>query len=228
MEPIRLQKYLSENGIASRRKAEEFITSGQVSINGRRAKLGDKVNPETDKVTVYGKTVQTAETKIYLALNKPKEYVVSKSDPQHRRTIFKLLPKELQTKVWNVGRLDYHTEGLLILTNDGELTQQLAHPSFEHEKEYEVTVNLPPNDGQLQQLREGVDIATGTTYPAKVKAKSNIILITIHEGKKRQVRRMIEAVGLKVKNLKRTRINKLKLPDIPAGQFVVVKKSDIV
>ena len=228
MEPIRLQKYLSENGIASRRKAEEFIISGQVSINGRRAKLGDKVNPETDKVTVYGKTVQPTETKIYLALNKPKEYVVSKSDPQHRRTIFKLLPKELQTKVWNVGRLDYHTEGLLILTNDGELTQQLAHPSFEHEKEYEVTVNIVPTDSQLQQLREGVDIATGTTYPAKVKAKSTSILITIHEGKKRQVRRMIEAVGLKVKNLKRTRINKLKLPDIPAGQFVVVKKSDII
>lgn len=228
MEPIRLQKYLSENGIASRRKAEEFISSGQVSINGRRAKLGDKVDPETDKVTVYGKTVQLAEAKIYLALNKPKEYVVSKSDPQHRRTVFKLLPKELQNKVWNVGRLDYHTEGLLILTNDGELTQQLAHPSFEHEKEYEVLVNLAPNDGQLQQLREGVDIATGTTYPAKVKAKGTLITISIHEGKKRQVRRMIEAVGLKVKNLKRTRVNKLKLPDIPPGQFVEIKKSDIL
>lgn len=228
MEPIRLQKYLSENGIASRRKAEQFISSGQVSINGRRAKLGDKVNPETDKVTVYGKTVQLAEAKIYLALNKPKEYVVSKSDPQHRRTVFKLLPKELQNKVWNVGRLDYHTEGLLILTNDGELTQQLAHPSFEHEKEYEVLVNLAPNDGQLQQLREGVDIATGTTYPAKVKSKGTLITISIHEGKKRQVRRMIEAVGLKVKNLKRTRINKLKLPDIAPGQFVEIKKSDIL
>jgi pseudouridine synthase len=228
MEPIRLQKYLSENGIASRRKAEEFISSGQVSINGKRAKLGDKVNPETDKVTVYGKTVQLAEAKIYLALNKPKEYVVSKSDPQRRRTVFKLLPKELQNKVWNVGRLDYHTEGLLILTNDGELTQQLAHPSFEHEKEYEVLVNLAPNDGQLQQLREGVDIATGTTYPAKVKSKGTLITISIHEGKKRQVRRMIEAVGLKVKNLKRTRINKLTLPDIAPGQFVEIKKSDIL
>jgi pseudouridine synthase len=228
MEPIRLQKYLSENGIASRRKAEEFISSGQVSINGKRAKLGDKVNPETDKVTVYGKTVQLAEAKIYLALNKPKEYVVSKSDPQRRRTVFKLLPKELQNKVWNVGRLDYHTEGLLILTNDGELTQQLAHPSFEHEKEYEVLVNLAPNDGQPQQLREGVDIATGTTYPAKVKSKGTLITISIHEGKKRQVRRMIEAVGLKVKNLKRTRINKLTLPDIAPGQFVEIKKSDIL
>jgi 23S rRNA pseudouridine2605 synthase len=228
MEPIRVQKFLSESGLASRRKAEEFIKSGQVSVNGRRAKLGDKVNPVTDTVTVYGKVIKPAEAKIYLALNKPKEYVVSKSDPQHRRTIFKLLPDEFRTKVWNVGRLDYHTEGLLILTNDGELTQQLAHPSFEHEKEYEVLVNLTPTTEQLGALREGVDIATGTTYPAKVKHKGTTITITIHEGKKRQVRRMIEAVGLKVKNLKRTRINKLKLPNIPVGQFVEVQKSDII
>ena len=228
MEPIRVQKYLSENGIASRRKAEEFIVSGQVSVNGKRAKLGDKVDPENDIVTVYGKRVKPQEKKIYLALYKPKEYMVSKSDPEHRRTVFKLLPKELQNKVWNVGRLDYHTEGLLILTNDGELTQQLAHPSFEHEKEYEVTVNLPPTSEQVQALRDGVEIATGTTYPAGVKSKGTLITITIHEGKKRQVRRMVEAVGLKVKNLKRIRINKLKLPDIPVGQFVEVQKSDIL
>ncbi len=228
MEPIRVQKFISEQGTASRRKAEEFIRSGQVSINGKRAKLGDKVNPELDEIKVYGKILKPAEGKIYLALNKPKEYMVSKSDPEHRRTIFKLLPKELQSKVWNIGRLDYHTEGLLILTNDGELTQQLAHPSFEHEKEYEVLVNLAPNDAQLQKLRDGVDIATGTTYPAKVKNKGSTINIIIHEGKKRQVRRMIEAVGLKVKNLKRTRINKLKLGNIPVGQFIEVEKSDII
>lgn len=228
MAKIRVQKLISEAGVASRRKAEEFIKSGQVSINGHKAKLGDTADPLLDKVTVYGKVIKPAEQKIYLALNKPKEYVVSKSDPQHRRTIFKLLPPELRTKVWNVGRLDYHTEGLLILTNDGELTQQLAHPSFEHDKEYEVTVNVPPNDQQMEQLRTGVDIATGTTHPAKVKSRGTVITITIHEGKKRQVRRMIETVGLVVKNLKRIRINKLKLPDIPVGQFIEVKKSDIL
>lgn len=228
MTKVRVQKLISEAGVASRRKAEEFIKSGQVSINGHKAKLGDTADPLLDKVTVYGKVIKPAEQKIYLALNKPKEYVVSKSDPQHRRTIFKLLPAELRTKVWNVGRLDYHTEGLLILTNDGELTQQLAHPSYEHDKEYEVTVNLAPNDQQLEQLRTGVDIATGTTYPAKVKSRGTTLIMTIHEGKKRQVRRMIEAVGLVVKNLKRIRVNKLKLPDIPPGQFVEVKKSDIL
>lgn len=228
MEKIRVQKFISEAGIASRRKAEEFIESGQVSINGKRAKLGDKVDPESDKVTVYGKIVKPAEAKIYLALNKPKQYMVSKTDPEHRRTVFQLLPKDLQNKVWNVGRLDYMTEGLLILTNDGELTQELAHPSFEHEKEYEVTVNLPPTSEQMQSLREGVEIATGMTSPAKVKSKDTLITITIHEGKKRQVRRMVETVGLKVKNLKRTRINKLRLGDIPLGTFLEVQKSDIM
>src|SRR3954471_2229119 len=115
----RVQKFISEAGVASRRKAEEFIRSGQVSINGHRAKLGDKVDPEKDEVKVYGKLVKPSGKKIYLALNKPKGYVVSKSDPQGRKTIFSLLPEELRGKVWNVGRLDYDTEGLLVLTNDG-------------------------------------------------------------------------------------------------------------
>lgn len=225
---IRVQKFLSEQGAASRRKAEEFIKSGQVSINGHRAKLGDKVDPETDEVKVYGKIIKKGDTKIYLALNKPKGYMVSKRDPQGRKTIFKLLPEELRTKVWNVGRLDFDTEGLLILTNDGDLTQQLAHPSYEHDKEYEVAVSEPLTESQLDQLRQGVEIATGITYPAKVKVKGQNIYITIHEGKKRQIRRMFEAVGLSVRNLKRIRINKLRLPNISAGQFVNIKKSDIL
>src|SRR5689334_2879115 len=111
----RVQKFISSAGLASRRKAEEFIKSGQVFINGKKARLGDKVNPETDVVKVYGKVIKPAEEKIYIALNKPKGVVVSKSDPKHRKTVFDLLPEEIRTKVWNVGRLDYDTEGLLIL-----------------------------------------------------------------------------------------------------------------
>ena len=225
---IRVQKFLSEQGAASRRKAEEFIKSGQVSINGHKAKLGDKVDPEIDEVKVYGKVIPRAERKIYIALNKPKNCVVSKRDPQGRQTIFKLLPADLRDKVWNVGRLDFNTEGLLILTNDGELTQELSHPSFEHDKEYEVQVVEPATESQLEKLRTGVDIATGTTYPAKVKTKGQNIYITIHEGKKRQVRRMIEAVGLDLKNLKRIRINKLRLPDIKPGEFIEIKKEEIL
>src|SRR3989344_1067890 len=136
----RVQKIISEAGIASRRKAEEFIKSGQVFINGRKAKLGDKADPTKDTVKVYGKIVKPAEEKIYLVLNKPKGYVVSKSDPLNRKTVFSLLPKEYQNKLWNVGRLDFNTEGLLILTNDGQLTQELSHPKYEHEKEYEASV----------------------------------------------------------------------------------------
>jgi 23S rRNA pseudouridine2605 synthase len=228
MEPIRVQKFLSEQGIASRRKAEEFIRSGQVSINGHKAKLGDKINPEKDIVKVYGKAIKPSTEKIYIALYKPKGYVVSKRDPQHRKTVFQLLPEDLRTKVWNVGRLDYDTEGLLLMTNDGELTQTLSHPKYEHDKEYEVTTNIPASETQLDKLRNGVDIATGTTYPAKLKIRNNKIYLTIHEGKKRQVRRMFSAVGLEVKNLKRVRINKLTLPDIPAGKYATVNKEDII
>ncbi len=225
----RVQKFISQAGVASRRKAEEFIKSGQVLINGRKAKLGDKVNPNTDIVKVYGKVVKANEELVYIMLNKPKGYVVSKSDPQHRKTVFELLPDDLRTKVWNVGRLDADTEGLLLLTNDGELTQELSHPKYEHEKEYEVSTQEPPTESQLEHLRTGVEIATGTTYPALVKQRDGKVRIVIHEGKKRQVRRMFTTVGLTVTNLKRIRINKLLLPkNLPLGQFVKIEKNDIV
>lgn len=244
----RVQKFISYAGVASRRKAEEFIKSGQVLINGRKAKLGDKVDPEKDTVKVYGKLVETAKKKLYFAVNKPKGYVVSKSDPKHRKTIFDLLPEEMRSQVWNIGRLDYDTEGLLIMTNDGELTQALAHPKYEHEKEYEVTVQEEVDDSQLEKLRQGVEIATGMTYPAKVKLLNHqanphpspspkgrgkysgpVVRIIIHEGKKRQVRRMFDAVGLTVSNLKRIRINKLMLPkDLAPGKYLEIKKEDIL
>ncbi len=224
----RVQKFLSEQGIASRRKAEEFIKSGQVSINGRKAKLGDKVDPEKDEVKVYGKPVLRSTEKIYIALNKPKGYVVSKSDPNGRRTVFSLLPEEIRGKVHNVGRLDYDTEGLLLLTNDGDLTQELSHPKYEHDKEYEVITDAEPKSNQLEKLRDGIELTTGLTSPATIKLRSGKVYITVHEGKKRQVRRMFNAVGLGVRSLKRVRINKLKLPDIAPGQYLTVQRSDII
>lgn len=250
----RVQKFLSSAGTASRRKAEEFIKSGQVQINGRKAKLGDKVDPQTDVVKVYGRVIRPNEQKIYLMLNKPKGFVVSKKDPRGRKTVFSLLPEDLRGKVWNVGRLDADTEGLLILTNDGDLTQALSHPKFEHEKEYEVETSETPTETQLNQLRQGVQIATGMTYPAKIrlfrhsspssgpvnphpspspkgrgKYDGPKVRLIIHEGKKRQIRRMFDAVGLGVKNLKRIRVNKLVLPkDLPLGQYRLVKKEEIL
>lgn len=228
MATSRVQKFLSEQGVASRRKAEDFIRSGQVFINGKKAKLGDKVDPEKDVIKVYGKIIEPQQKKIYIALNKPKGYVVTKRDPYGRKTVFSLLPDDVRTKVWNVGRLDYDTEGLLILTNDGDLTQQLAHPKYEHDKEYEVTTTNTPTKEQLNELEEGVEISSGLTSPAKVKASSNKVRITIHEGKKRQIRRMFDKVGLDVQKLRRIRVNKLLLPNIPAGSFTEVKKEDII
>lgn len=245
----RVQKFISSAGLASRRKAEQFIKSGQVFINGRKARLGDKVNPQADVVKVYGKIIKPAEQKIYIMLNKPKGVVVSKQDPRHRKTVFELLPEEIKSKVWNVGRLDYDTEGLLILTNDGDLTQQLAHPKYEHEKEYEVTTREMPEESQLEHLRTGVEIATGTTYPTKVRLfhhhaqnphpnpspegrgqySGPSVRIVLHEGKKRQIRRMFSAVGLTVSNLKRVRVNKLTLPpDLSPGSYKLVKNEDIL
>lgn len=225
----RVQKYISQAGVASRRKAEEFIISGQVFINGKKAILGDKVDSEKDTVKVYGKIIKPTAGKIYVALNKPKGVVVSKSDPRHRKTVFDLLPEDIRSKVWNVGRLDFDTEGLIILTNDGDLTQALAHPKYEHDKEYEVTTQEEFTESQLEKLRTGVEIATGLTYPAKVKTKHGKIYITIHEGKKRQVRRMFSAIGLTVTNLKRVRVNKLQLPStLMPGQFINITKEDVL
>jgi 23S rRNA pseudouridine2605 synthase len=225
----RVQKFLSAAGVASRRQAEQFIRSGQVQINGKKAGLGDKVDPKKDVVKVYGKIIKPKSANLYIILNKPKGYVVSRRDPEGRKTVYQLLPEQFQRQVWNVGRLDYDTEGLLVMTNDGDLTQQLAHPSFEHDKEYEVVTREAPSDRQLDTLRTGVELPTGTTYPAKVRTRNGNVYITIHEGKKRQIRRMFETVGLSVKNLKRIRIGSLELPkDLAPGQYREVAREAII
>lgn len=230
----RIQKYISQSGLASRRKAEEFIKSGQVLVNGKKAKLGDKVDSTKDEIKVYGKIVKPAEEKIYVMLNKPKGVMVSKADPRGRKTVFQLLPEELRKKVWNIGRLDFGTEGLLLLTNDGELTNQLSHPKYEHEKEYEVTTYEEPTEHQLERLAEGVEVEfDGTDVLVKADGidyiGGNKTLVTLHEGKKHQIKRMFDAVGLSVTNLKRIRVNNLELPtDLKPGQFKMVSKQEII
>lgn len=225
----RVQKYISNAGRASRREAEKYIKSGQVLINGKVAKLGDKVDAEKDEVKVYGKIVKPALENIYILLNKPKGYMVTKSDNRGRRTVFALLPKEIRSKVWNIGRLDFDTEGLLIFTNDGDLTQQLSHPKFEHEKEYEALVRNLPSESQLERLRKGVILRTGPTSPARVKVRENRVYITIHEGKNHQVRNMFLKVGLELLFLKRIRIGKLLLPEnLNSGQWKKIKKEEIL
>lgn len=225
----RVQKFLSNAGIASRRRAETLIKQGAIKINGKTAHLGDKVDPSKDRVEYNNKVIKPETEMFYIALNKPKGYITSRFDPQKRKSVYGFLPKDLQSKVWTIGRLDVYTEGLIVFTNDGELTQQMAHPRYEHDKEYEILANKEISDAALDKLRKGVTIGNNEmTSPAKVRVRGEKIYMTIHEGKKRQVRRMFEALGFKVKNLKRIRVNKLELGDLPLGKIKFVKKEDII
>src|SRR5512136_1192992 len=206
----RLQKILSRAGVASRREAEMIITSGRVAVNGSVVtELGSRADASVDRITLDGRLLRIEVERVYILLNKPAGYVTTLKDPQGRPVVTDLL-KGVRERVYPVGRLDYNTEGLLLLTNDGELANGLAHPRHEVEKEYMVRVRGSVTQEQLQSLSAGVDLDDGKSAPAQVKLVSESenntwISVTIHEGRYRQVRRMCEAVGLTVVRLKRTR-----------------------
>lgn len=224
----RLQKYISQAGVASRRHAEELILRGLIKVNGEKVtKLGTKIDPDKDRVEVNGKLVKSAKH-VYILLNKPKRYMTTRRDPQRRKTIYDLLPADLRGKVWPIGRLDFNTEGLLLLTNDGELTQELTHPSQEHEKEYEVVLDKELSEGKMEKLRHGMFLDGKKTAPALIRANKRIVYLTIHEGWKRQIRRMFAALGYTVRNLKRIRVGKLKLESLETGKYKVINKNDII
>ena len=224
----RLQKFISQAGVASRRHAEDLIVAGKVKVNGIVVReLGTKVDPAKDKVEVDHKKISLQKL-IYLVLNKPKRYMTTRFDPERRKTIYELLPPELRTVVWPVGRLDFHTEGLLILTNDGELTQQMSHPSREHDKEYEVILDKEISAGHKDKLQHGMIIDGKMTAPATVKTAGTTVYITIHEGMNRQVRKMFGELGYSVRNLKRIRIGKLHLNDLELGQYIMVQRKDLI
>ena len=224
----RLQKIISQAGIASRRHAEELIVAGKVKVNGEIVRvLGTKVDPLNDKIQVNGKNIK-AQKLTYLILNKPKRYLTTRDDPGHRRTVFDLIPPSLKTVIWPVGRLDFNTEGLLIMTNDGELTQMLAHPSKEHEKEYEVVIDKELSGGRIEKLKSGMIIDGKKTAPAKVRANGTTVYITIHEGINRQVRKMFGALGYTIRNLRRIRVGKVTLGDVQLGQHIFVERKDIL
>lgn len=225
----RLQKFISSAGVASRRHAEQLILDGKVKVNGKVVKeMGVKIDPTKDKVEVGGKKISELK-KIYIILNKPAQYVTTRHDPQHRKTVFDLLPQELRTQVWPVGRLDFTTEGLLILTNDGELTQTLTHPSREHEKEYFVELDREISEGKLNKIKTGVKLDGRMTSPAYVSmVDDKKLYMTIHEGWNRQIKRMFSALGYTVRHLKRVRIGKLKLGSLPLGEFDRVTKDKLI
>ena len=220
---IRLQKHLSECGVASRRKAEELIEQGKVRVNGRPAVIGAKVDPKRDKVTVNGKTVVPQNTKVYIMLHKPRGYVTTLKDEADRKCVSDLV-KDVGVRVFPVGRLDRNSEGLLIMTNDGNFANNLTHPSSHVNKTYRVTVKGDVVDEKIIKLREGILLDGVKTLPcacfiAERKADRTVLIFIIQEGKNRQIRRMCESVGLEVLRLKRTEIAGVKLGMLPQGKW---------
>jgi 23S rRNA pseudouridine2605 synthase len=214
----RLQKVLARAGVASRRACEELIAARRVRVNGQVATLGDRVDPEHDLVELDGAPLALATGLVHYLLNKPAGVVTTAEDPQGRRTVVDLVPAE--QRVFPVGRLDLDTEGLLLLTNDGELAHRLTHPSFGVDKEYLAEVEGRPSRGALRRLREGVELEDGPTAPAQVSlVEPTVLRITIHEGRNRQVRRMCEAVGHPVRRLVRTRIGPLAERRLAPGEW---------
>jgi len=205
IEGERLQKALARAGLGSRRMAEILIEAGRVTIDGRIAELGNRVDADTQEIRVDGKLVPAAPSAVYFLLNKPTGVITTADDPHGRPTVVEMIDTEV--RIFPIGRLDMATEGLLILTNDGRLAHLLTHPSVGIEKEYLVRVEGDPSPSSIRRLREGIELEDGVTAPAQVSRVSDGVLrIVIHEGKNRQVRRMCEAIGHEVIRLVRTRI----------------------
>ena len=222
----RLQKVLARAGIASRRASEDLISAGRVSVNGETARLGQRVDPDRDRVEVDGVPVAIQPGLVYYLLNKPRGVVSTASDPEGRPTVTSLVPAE--PRVHPVGRLDADSEGLLLLTNDGELTHRLTHPSFGVEKEYLVSVAGDPSPGAIRRLRDGVELDDGMTAPAKVsQVEPSMLKIVIHEGRKRQVRRMCQAVGNPVIRLVRTRIGPVADRGLAPGEWRTLSTAEV-
>ena len=233
MEEVRLQKYLANCGIASRRKAEELITSGKISVNGEViAELGTKINPSKDKVVYNGKEVKVEEEHVYILLNKPIGYVTTAKDQFGRDSVMDLV--KVKERVVPVGRLDMYTSGALILTNDGDFVYQVTHPKHEIEKTYTVTIKGIVTDKEVERLRKGIRIDDYITKEAKVKIlkkekkkNQSRLEITIHEGKNRQVRKMCEAIGHKVLALHRSKIAGIGVKDLSLGKWRYLSKEEV-
>ena len=228
MEEIRLQKYMADCGVASRRKCEEIILQGKVKVNGIKVtQLGTKVTEE-DQVSVNGEVIKKVFKKIYIAMNKPVGYITSVSDEFDRPTVMNLVEDEIHTRVYPVGRLDFDTEGLLIMTNDGDLTYKLTHPKHTVYKTYVATLNDVPHPKDIERLKKGVVIDGRKTQQPRVNwLKDNVVEISISEGRNRQVRKMFEAIGYEVVNLQRTSVGNLTLGNIPLGRWRHLSNTEI-
>lgn len=229
----RLQKYLAQCGVASRRKCEELILQGRVQVNGVTVtELGTKINPEKDKIKFDGKDIKQSQKLVYILLNKPIGYVTTADDQFGRDTVLDLV--KVKERIVPVGRLDMYTSGALILTNDGDFVYQVTHPKHEIEKTYTVTIKGIVQNNEVEQLRSGVKIDDYITKPARVKILKtdnekdiSRLEITIHEGKNRQVRKMCEAVGRKVLALHRSKIGNLGVKDLELGKWRYLDSKEV-
>ncbi len=220
---IRLQKYLSDCGIASRRKSEELILNGLVKVNGINAEIGEKINPSKDKVTVRGKRVVASNKNYYVMLNKPRGYVCTMNDELGRKCV-KELVADINARIYPVGRLDKDSEGLLFMTNDGEFANKMMHPSRHIQKKYRVTVRPDITEEQLDKIRVGMEIDGRKTAPAEVFVVTRepnrvVIEIVLHEGRNRQIRKMCEELGVEIARLKRIAIGPVKLGMLQTGKY---------
>lgn len=228
---MRIHKYLAHAGVASRRHSEEMVANGEVMVNGSVAKIGQVIDSDTAKVSVDGKDVGIDKVLVYYLLNKPRGVVSAVTDPDGRRTVTSLVPGG--HRLYPVGRLDYDSEGLMLLTNDGDLAYKLTHPKFEIDKTYHVLVKGVMNEKSIGYLESGVTIEGKKTAPAEVsiaeaQPNNTWIDITIHEGRNRQIRKMCEAVGYPVMRLIRTHLGPWELGDIAVGKYKKLTPADVV
>ena len=229
---IRLNKYLALAGVASRREADRMISEGRVSVNGETVqKLGIQVDEDKDKVAVDGKSVRLAKSDVYMMLNKPPGYLVTAKDPFQRPSIMDLLPA-MKNRVFPVGRLDFDSEGLLLLTNDGDLANRLMHPSYQVIKEYRIRVKPKPDLSTLATLEKGIPLDGKKTAPAKFRVlattvKGTLLMAKLHEGRKRELRRMFEYMGIRVISLKRVRLGSLHLGPLKKGKWRHLTREEV-
>lgn len=230
---VRLQKFLARAGVASRRASEKLIEAGRISVNGQVVtELGTKVDPEADEVRLDGAPVRKAAEAVTLMLNKPAGYLTSMKDPQGRPCVAQLVPLDEFPALYPLGRLDYDTTGLLLFSTDGELGNAVLHPSHHVDKTYRALVKGKPSEAALDRLRSGVVLDDGPTQPAEVrlagrKGKNAYVEIIIHEGRKRQVKRMCEAIGHPVLQLHRVSFGPLELGDLPEGKYRVLSEQEV-
>jgi pseudouridine synthase len=226
----RLQKILSRAGVASRRRAEELIRAGRVTVNGNVADVGDKADPDHDAIKVDSRLVRLSSSHLYILLNKPPGLITSRSDPEGRPTVYDLLPPGLRSRLAPVGRLDFETEGLLLLTDDGDLANRIAHPRFGCSKTYEVKVKGRPSGSEISRLRDGIVLRGRRTLPARIRPLTRKLgtrtsesnswwQVEIGEGRTRQIREMFSRIGHPVQRLRRVAIGALRAPRLPKGAY---------